>query len=192
MDCYWSCLVRSWSLRNRENLGAKRIWRRSGIVWTSDESSGIPRRVGRWWTCVAILDGVIFWSIQMSPALSLVGACGWEVARSKLAGILFNALSSWYSSAEEDLNHKCESSGFNCRLCNCGQLSYRPARFLWGRIICLFDFRKHNDCEVGFRVLTVTIDLLLIHFTENLRTWTYFSEIENFNWRQFNFSSIYK
>jgi len=56
----------------------------------------------------------------------------------------------------------------------------------------LFEFRRHNDWEVGFRVLAATIDLLLIRLTENLEMLTGFSGINNLNWSRFGFFSIYK
>jgi len=55
-----------------------------------------------------------------------------------------------------------------------------------------FESRRHNDWEVGFHVLVVTVDLLLIQLTKNLGTLTSFSGIEILNWSRFGFSSIYK
>jgi len=39
VNCRWSCLAQSWSLSNGGNFETKRIWRRSRITWTSEESS---------------------------------------------------------------------------------------------------------------------------------------------------------
>jgi len=64
VNCRWSCLAQSWSLSNGGNFEAERIWRRSRITWTSEESSDVPLRVGRWGTCVIILDGVRIWPLQ--------------------------------------------------------------------------------------------------------------------------------
>ena len=57
--------------------------------------------------------------------------------------------------------------------CSIGyRLSHRSIRSLEGQTFCLFEYRRHDDLEVGFRILTTTVDLLLIWLIENLRTWT--------------------
>jgi len=73
----WSYLVQRWSLRNGGNLGAERIWRRLGIIWTSDESSDVTRRVGGWGTRVAILDGVRFWPLHSYNKEAII-RCVWS------------------------------------------------------------------------------------------------------------------
>jgi len=73
--CYWSCLVRSWSFRNGGSLGAKRILKRSEITWTSEESSGVPRRVRRWGRCVVILNGVRF--LPLHPGIKTRKSLKW-------------------------------------------------------------------------------------------------------------------
>ena len=55
--------------------------------------------------------------------------------------------------------------------CSIGyRLSHRSIRSLEGQTFCLFEYRRHDDLEVGFRILTTTVDLLLIRLIENLRT----------------------
>ena len=57
-------LVHSWSLQNGETLRTEKILRRSSIAWPSEGSYDTYRRVGRWGTHVAILDGVRLWPLQ--------------------------------------------------------------------------------------------------------------------------------
>jgi len=116
--CCWSCLVRSWSLQNEKSLRMEKILKRSSIAWTSEESYNVSRRFERWGAHVAILDGVSL-TITDAPRSFTWQSLRTESWKSGVSRRPFNALSlSWCSWADEDLNHKCGSSVFNCRLYN--------------------------------------------------------------------------
>jgi len=66
VNCYWSCSARELKSSEWRNPQRGRIWRISGISWTSEENSVVPRRIGRWETRVAILEGVIFYFTILS------------------------------------------------------------------------------------------------------------------------------
>ena len=51
----------------------------------------------------------------MPSALSIIGACGREIERAKLVGDLLMPL---MFVEDEDLDHKCETLGFNYKMYN--------------------------------------------------------------------------
>ena len=74
VNCYLSCVARSWSLRNGRSLHAERIWRRSGTIRTSKENYDLSRRVKRWGTRVTISNEVRF-DHYMNLDETYTGAC---------------------------------------------------------------------------------------------------------------------
>ena len=110
MICCWSCLVKSLNLWSGEGLRAERILRRSGVAWTSGgaqiylrESEG-ERHVSPSW-----LGSDLITTDAPCPF-----ACRSLQKGSRKRGVgrrLFNALSlSWYSWADENLDHQCNTS----------------------------------------------------------------------------------
>ena len=113
---YWSWLVQSWSLLNKGSLRVEVILRRLGIVWTSEESSvyfGELKGKGHM---------LPFWTGQILTTTDAPRSfdCKRLQTRSRKSEVSrrsFNALSSsWCFWADEHLDHKCGSSGFNYRL----------------------------------------------------------------------------